>query len=269
MKEKSNFKYFLDWLGNHWEIPLIIILLVFGLLGVGPCASKAKAECITYTTVKKDTLGKLAKRFYGDRNYWHDIKWQNNLKRNTLPIGIKLHMYMPGHSDWETACRNIILQRIETKRIDPNRYIFIQESTLEGIRLATDILDFDPRQRLEACRLATATAEQESMYEFAVGGAGEVGPYQFKLNTVRMTLRPYESSDTKNNDEELVRLLLDYSVATQIFILHYYDLLGRCKGSRWCAWKRYNNGSEAAAYASKAMKRYWEIRSLQPGICKL
>jgi hypothetical protein len=141
---------------------------------------------------------------------------------------------------------------------------------IAGIEMTSiNELDFTPVQKLEACRWALTTAHQESLFQFAIGGAGEVGMYQFKLNTVRLTgkwynLRPMATG----SDAEIVRWLLDTTQATEIFLLHYTELHRRYKGL-WLAWKRYNNGSEAAAYASKAMKRYWEVRRLQPVKCKL
>ena len=261
---------------NKNETSIIIPLLIGIILGVlwfrgDSCTSNAKAECITYTTVKGDTLGKLAKKFYGDRQYWRDIKWQNNLKRNTLPIELELQIYIPDSKDWKLACRNILQQRINKKKISEDKHLYIMYSTIRGLEEASNIIypPLNSREKIEFCRFTIVTAEQESMYQFAIGGAGEVGPYQFKLNTVRMTFRSHgEYKDTYLTDKTIVKMLLGYDAATMVFVLHYYDLLKKCKGSRWCAWKRYNNGSEASAYASKAMKRYWEIRQLQPEICK-
>jgi hypothetical protein len=126
----------------------------------------------------------------------------------------------------------------------------------------------DPLGALEQCRWAIVTAHQESLFEFAIGGAGEVSMYQFKLDTVRLTGKWYNIDQLANgSDYQLVRLLLSTRQATKIFLLHYRELYRRYK-SLWMAWKRYNNGSEATAYASKAMKRYKEVRKLQPVICK-
>lgn len=254
---------------KHSIIFGIIFLSIF--IGIAlTWEKKARGACHIYKTVKGDTLGKLSKDFYGSRSYWRDIKAQNFLKRNTLPIGLELYIYVPDKDDWQKACKSIILQRIKKKRIDASKYHYIWSKTIKGIIKANDTMrePLDPIELVEACRLATATAEQESMYEFAIGGAGEVGPFQFKMTTARMTLKAYRKyKDISLTDKTIVQMLLNYDIATMVFVLHYYDLLKRCKDNKWCAWKRYNNGSEAAAYASKAMKRYQEIRLLQPEMC--
>ncbi len=263
--KRSNFKYFLDWISDNWLGIFFVFCILAGISnGVSLCTSKAEARCVTHIVEQGQTLGKISKQYYGDRNHWQDIKWQNNLKRNRLKVGQELGIYIPDEDDWKIACTLLIHLRLDQLGI--TRPAYTTDGIIDGV-IDMNMVDPDPIRALEYCRWATATAEQESMYQFAVGGAGEIGMYQFKLNTVRLTGRWYNNLYLQGDDTRLVKLLLNPQIATKIFLLHYIELHKRYK-SLWIAWKRYNNGSEAAAYASKAMKRYWKIRQLQPIKCR-
>jgi hypothetical protein len=253
--------------GSSLLLWIIVICLIAGLYGVGPCSGcgdrKCKAECIQHVVSTGDTLGKLSKLYYGDRKHWQDIKWQNDLQSSRLKAGQKLQVYVPRTEDWGQACQTLISARMNQLGIERSDELILA--------IANGIADMniggDPLIALEQCRWTIATAHQESMFEFAVGGAGEIGMYQFKLDTVRLTGRWYKINwMAQANDMDLVKFLLDPRNATKVFLLHYTELHRRYKGL-WMAWKRYNNGSEAAAYASKAVKRYWEVRRLKPVDC--
>lgn len=228
-------------------------------------SSPAWTKCHTYVVEKGDTLYKISKKILNTPHQWYDIKLQNNLKSKKLQIGQELTIYEPTSLDWMEACEDILRQRWE--QLDLQRSTSKYYELIDGIAAASNILEVeDPDRLLEICRWAITTAEQESMYEFAIGSAGEVGMYQFKLDTVRLTLRWYDLQ-WNQSDKSLVSYLITTSNATMIFVLHYYELWRREKKDLWLAWRRYNNGSEAAAYASKALDRYRRIKRLQPKLC--
>jgi len=257
------FKDLLDFLSDNiiWVVVILIIILPF------MCSKKSKAECITHTVQKGESLAKISKQYYGDRAHWKDIKYQNDLKRNWVKEGQELQVYVPGYDDWGNACGNILYQRLQALGLErPRSFI---RSFIAGIELSSIMSHkyANPMDWLKSCRWAIATAEQESMYEFAIGGAGEVGTFQFKLDTVRLTGRWYKIENlSTGTDRELVKLLTVTDEAVAVFVLHFRELHRRYK-NLWIAWKRYNNGSEAAAYASKAIGRYNKIRRIKPMEC--
>ncbi len=272
-KKYGFWKFCSDNSEGLWWLIVIVLVLVFGLLGIGPCSNKAHAKCVVHTVERGDTLGKISKQYYVnedgyDKSHWQDIKWQNELKTTRLKVGQKLGIYLPDENDWFKACQALINMRIDELRLTRDESLAL--AIAQGINMVgTNELGYTPAQKYEACRWAAATAHQESLFQFAIGGAGEVGMYQFKLNTIRLTGRWYKLKPmAKGTDATLVQWLIDPVRATEIFLLHYAELYKRYNNNVWFAWKRYNNGSEAHAYASKAVKRYWQVRKLQPVMCK-
>jgi hypothetical protein len=60
-------------------------------------------------------------------------------------------------------------------------------------------------------------------------------------------------------DEDLVRALLDNTVAVFIYVLHISELIQKC-GHTKCAFRRYNGSGPAAhIYAEAITERYIEI----------
>jgi LysM repeat protein len=263
---KSNFKYFLDFLSENVFAVLAIIFLV--ILSIRDCNQEAKAGCLTYTVQKGDTLNKISQQHFGDKSYWRDIKRQNHLKSNYLKIGQELSFYIPDDLDWTSSCKSILKQRQKALRLNRPEVPF--HGIVDGVAGAGTILGIeDPILLLEMCRWAITTAEHESMYKFAIGSVGEIGIYQFRLDTARLTLRRYNISNEQDlTDEYLVRLLLDTKAAATVFNLHFHTLYSRYN-SLWLAWYRYNGtGDHAKEYADKIMKRYYEIRMLQAVTCR-
>jgi hypothetical protein len=245
-----------------WPMVAMLVALLAFLLCLFKC-EPVKAECITHTVKKGETLGKISEEYFESQKFWKDIKWQNDLKRNHLKVGQQIDIYIPDTKDWKIACRALVYMRID--QLGVSRPDSLVSAIVNGV--ADMNIGGDPIVALEQCRWAITTAHQESLFQFAVGGAGEIGIYQFKLDTVRLTGKWYDMDYLQGSDAQLVKLLLDTRSATKVFLLHYIELHKRYKGL-WLAWKRYNNGSEAAAYASKAVKRYWEVRQLQPVRCQ-
>lgn len=260
---------------NQWWSGWFLGLLLGLLVGQCTCSIKgAQAECLQYTVQKGDSLKKVAKEYYGHKKYWLDIKYQNELKRNRLKPGQELYLYIPEETEWFSACNSIIIQRLAEKGYS-ERYSEAGD-ILFGLKQAFRTLDLNALEKLEMCRWAVTTAEQESMYIFSVGSAGEIGMFQTLLDTARLTLAEYNIGFEDDNgktmkpptDRQLVTLLLDNKFATFIFALHFHSLREQ-RGSLYLAWYRYNGfGEHAKLYADKAIRRYYEIRRIQPLYCK-
>lgn len=166
--------------------------------------------------------------------------------------------------NWTTVC-----QQVANQHIAQHAGIYNFE-IITGIQLAVETISsiygqLDPFTMFQLCEWAIATAEQESFFRFAVGSAGEIGPYQFKLNTVRLVGKIY-TLDVGTTDREIVENLLDNTMATYIFSLHFYNLLHRHK-TLWRAWRSYNNGKHATQYANEIMHRYTRINALTQKYC--
>lgn len=142
---------------------------------------------------------------------------------------------------------------------------------IAGLQLAAVTIEekfgkVEPGMMFQLCQWALATAEQESFFRFAVGGAGEIGPYQFKLNTVRRVGNFY-AVDLGRTDREIVETLLDDTMSTYVFTLHFYQLLMKHK-TLWRAWYAYNAGKHATQYANEVTRRYKRIKQVVYAQCK-
>jgi len=249
---------------NFW---FLLISTIF-LLG-SVCSPKASAKCLQHTVIKGETLRKISKRYYKDSSHWYDIRLQNHLKRNVIRPGQQLNIYIPDTNDWTIACENIFTARIN-RLASPGSDISAR-NIIDGILLANKLSGntLTPVQKLEACRWAIVTAQQESNFEFSIGSAGEVGSYQFKLDTVRLMGERYKILYlAEGSDKALVRILLKPIDATAIFVLHFM-YLHKKYNSLWLAWRKYNSGSEADAYASKAMQKYQRVKEIVPIRCSI
>lgn len=248
---------------NKFQLSILLFLITIPWI-----TPDSAAKCVIHIVKENETLGLISNQYYDTPDKWRNIKWQNNLRSNKIEVNQELEIHIPDH-DWIDACRDLIRQRLHrVKRID--QLELLTENIPSGIILVTTVdehIQATNTEKLEMCRWAIATAEQESNFEFAVGGAGEIGMYQFKLDTARLTLKWY-GINLEQDDKSLVKMLLDEDSATWMFVLHYHYLIKRY-GSMWIAWKHYNNGSEASAYASKVVERYWQIRSLKYTGCKI
>lgn len=205
-----------------------------------------------------DTLYLIAQDYLGDGSRWGEIQAGNNLKTTNIEVGQVL--VITREFDWETACQDSITGRLTNLR-KKSRLPHVLDPIPNAInRVDRDLnLAYTPMQKLKMCRYAMVTAERESMYQFAVGGVGEIGMYQFRLSTARQALSHVDRSWLEASDEKLVTYLLNYENASYVFVLHFYSLLERTD-SVWHAWRRYNGaGEQARTYANNAVARYREI----------
>ncbi|RLF68241.1 MAG: hypothetical protein DRN26_00255 [Thermoplasmata archaeon] len=217
---------------------------------------EAKARCIVHDVQQGETWRGISIQYYKSPYRVKDLLVQNNFPRKLL-AGSRVYIYIPTEDDWQAACENAISWRLSMRRRYDRIPTFIQAIPQAIQQVFPSI---SPERKLDLCISALVTAEQETMYEFMIGSAGEVGIYQFKLDTVRLTGRQTKVlSIASENDEYLVRLLLDPLEATKVFLLHYMYLLQRYEYSHRLAWRRYNNGSMAEAYAERAMDKYTTI----------
>jgi hypothetical protein len=109
---------------------------------------------------------------------------------------------------------------------------------------------------LYRCYITAAVTEQEGLYSFAIGGAGEIGQYQFKVETLRIATK-LAGEDYKNlTHKDLVNRVLDSFSATYYFTIYFDYLLKACRGNTWCALEIYNSGLDKKAYAASVYKRY-------------
>ena len=246
-------------------IPATVIMIIVFLLAFIKCA---KAECIQHEVKKGESLKSVAYDHYGHKKYWIDIKYQNELKRNRLKPGQVLYLFVPEEDEWFSACGNIVLRRLTEKEY-LGQLNNVTKSIINGIERAQDLLELDVLEKMEFCRYALATWEQESMYEdFAVGAVGEISCYQFRLETARLTLEVYSLDWKDDSDKALVGFLLDSENATWLFTLHFQYLLKRYK-TLGLAWLRYNGyGEHAQIYAQRILSKYRQIRKIQPMYCK-
>lgn len=258
-----NWKIFKDNI-TFYAFFFAVLLTLIGCIAL---CSKAQAKCYVHIIQQGDTLTKISEKYTGEDQHWKSIKLQNNVRSTKLKIGHKLDVYVPDEIDWEHACRNIISVRLGQLKI--KRPEGFKNGIVQGIVLASDnILFLSPRKKVEMCRIALTTAIQESFCQFAIGGAGELGCYQFKADTVRLTGEWYTLHPMANaTDKDIATWMLDSASSTEIFVLHFHEIHKRY-GNLWSSWKRYNNGSESAAYASRAMERYWKIKKIIPVQCK-
>ena len=251
---------------NHFLLWVAIIVL---FCHVNECQPKqAKAGCLTYTVQKGDTLNKISKQHFGKKSYQRDIKRQNHLKSDYLKVGQELSFYVPDELDWMESCSTILRER--QKALNLKRFEVPFYGIVDGVAGAGIVLGIEnPITLLEMCRWAITTAEHESMYKFAVGSVGEIGMYQFRLDTARLTLQEYNiNSQHDLTDKYLVQLLLNTKAAATVFSLHFYTLYLR-HDTLWQSWYKYNGtGDHAKEYADKIMKRYHKIRMLQAVTCK-
>jgi LysM repeat protein len=229
-------------------------------------SNTAFGKCLVHIVELGETLGKISDKYFETKGKWSDIKYWNKLNRNILEIGQKLRIYIPDWYDWKSACQYVLAKRMKQLRVS-NRLDNFIDAIPAGVSFAYQNIKMGkPYIAFDLCRYAIATAEQESYFEFAIGGAGEAGPFQFKLSTVRLTLMLYNIKLGDMSDKTIVKNLLNEMWATYIFVLHYDYLLNRCSGNRYCAWKLYNNGRDKHIYAERALKRHDAIRKINP--CK-
>jgi len=241
-----------------------IVLILLNLL------SKEIPVCETHIVSKGDTLASISKKYTGTTDNWFQIYNQNNLRTKTLEKNQTIHIYLPAAHTWKEACKNIIEGRCKYHNKKCNDI----ESIVLGIEEGVDVLykegliaNNNTKTYMEFCYAAAATAEQESMFEFRVGGAGEVGMYQFKLSTLKLAILGTNST-VNLSDRELVSMLLDTRTATLYFVTWYGFLLKTCLGYKYCAWKKYNAGVDADSYASSVITRYYKIRNQKHYQCE-
>lgn len=256
---------------GQYPNPIACIILIAIVMVLTFLCKKACAGCVKHTVLPQETLSTIAETYLGNPKYWTEIKRNNKLSSKSITAGETLYVYIPETIDFDIACRNIVIQRLEKFSKIPGRSI-IANSIIHGIDLASAQISLkfgktvSPREMLELCYAAVTTAEHESAYRFAVGNAGEVGMFQFRLRTMRGTLKFYTDINMSfYSDEYLVRMLLKPENAAYIFALHFYRLRERCKKSMWCTWRRYNgSGPHARKYAGKTMQRHKKIYNIPP-----
>lgn len=233
---------------------------------------KACAKCVEHVVLPHETLSSLADLYLGSKDHWREIKRNNNLHKDRIKAGSVLYILIPEYDDFPIACRNIVLQRLSRMnklKVDKEE---IAQAFIHGIGLASADISakfgktVSPREMLDLCYAAVTTAERESAYKFAIGAAGEVGMFQFRLRTARAELAFYlDVSPETLTDKDLVLLLLQPEKAVYVFVLHFHRLWERCRRNMWCTWRRYNgSGSHARRYAGKAMQRHKEIYNIAP-----
>lgn len=170
------------------------------------------------------------------------------------------------HQTWLTACEQLVADHISERNGETLLNIPV------GLQLAIEIIkgkygELNPYMAYQMCQWALTTAEQESYFRFAVGSAGEIGPYQFKLNTVRMVGKIY-GFDIGRSDREIVENLLDDTMSTCIFSLFFYHLLMK-HHTLPQAWWVYNNGKHARQYVKQVMGRYSRVKQSAVTYCNV
>lgn len=246
---------------------IFFLIIIIALFLCSMLCKDACAKCYIHVVEEKETLASISKKYTGETQHWQGIQKQNALKDHKICVGQNLYVYVPEEDDWAIACRNIIETRLHQIRvIRPKEFI---DDIIYGISVASDrTLHLSPRKKVEMCRVTLTTALHESYCMFSIGGAGELGIYQFKVSTVQLTGEWYGMHHVANATDELITYwMLDTAHATEIFVLHFHELHKRY-GNLWLSWKRYNNGSDASAYATRAMEKYYKIKQINPINCR-
>lgn len=234
------------------------LLTLFFILFI---SSDIYAKCVKHIVKPGETFSKIAEQ-YSPLTSKHASYVQRAATSNKYPlINEEITFFVPDKK-WDIDCEMVIQQRMECKGLEPT---YEPKLIVAGIRSATRQLGLNEVQSFNLCIQAAVTAEQESMYRFAIGSAGEVGMFQFKLDTVRLTYRWYKSNLYDDSDEALVKKLISTTSAAYIYALHFQELKRRYGDIR-LAWKHYNGGSSAEEYSERAMRRYKEIKRIE--ICK-
>lgn len=238
-----------------------IIITILLLAGV------SNAKTIKYTVKRGDTLSKLAKHYYNNWRKWKIIQETNNIRGTRIDIGKVLLIPDVKEFEWKDPCKQIVTERMIQLHKDAATIAKTRDAFIYAIEHASEVIDdvapVDGFKKLEMCRWALVTAQQETNFQFAIGAAGEIGMYQFKLDTVRVVLNIYRFKDKMPTDKQLVTYLLDPAAATYIYLLHFNYLKSKY-GSLRLAWKRYNGaGPYAEMYAERAMVRYREVKRIR------
>jgi len=186
---------------------------------------------------------------------------------NTVFGECKNNKYIPDEYDWVEGCFNIMMARLEQKNVLDRlkNVIFIQE-VIEDVNWSQK-LDLSAAQKLRLCRITLAVAEQESNYQFRIGGVGEIGAWQLRLATFRHVLSLYNEEVGDGSDETLVRHLLEPRKAIEVF-LKLFLVLEKKAGSLQGAFYSYNgSGPHAKKYSREVMQKYYEISRIKPFDC--
>jgi hypothetical protein len=229
--------------------------------------SSALGECLTHTVVKGDTLGSISHQWFGTSSRWKEVRDYNDLQKTGLVVGTNVGFYVPDEDDWVEACFNIMLTRLDHRNVlDRMRNVIVIPEAIENINWKQE-LNLPASEKLRLCRVVLAVAEQESLYQFRVGGVGEIGIFQLRLSTFRHVLAIYDQSVDENTDEQLVTHLLTPVNAIETF-LKLFIYLEKKAGSLSGAFYSYNgSGPHAKRYSREAMQKYYEISRIKPLNC--
>ena len=247
---------------NIFSLALLIATMIYIMLVL---SGNTFCKCIEHRVKKGETLFKIAEKYYGDGSLWREVRDNNGLKLSRVKVDQFINIYMPDEADWICACGHIIETRIKEKKINVDAEKIVL-AIVNGIidTESHDLIKSTPKEKLDFCRFALTTIEHESYFgEFFIGPFGEIGPWQFRLSTVRDLISIY-NLNVKQSDKELVEYLLDEHNAAFLFILYFDYLYEKAHKNIWLTWRMYNgSGHHARQYAERIMDKYYEVRSIK------
>jgi LysM repeat protein len=233
----------------------LAILLAFSV------SSSYTDEFHIHQVARGETLYVIAEHYYNDGDKWEDIRDINGLDDHNIDVGQKLYIPKANSkiSYWK-KCLSAGKKRLAQKKItDRHKHLLVEKIARMSQTLPSE---YNQIQKMRLCLAAITTAEQESMYEFAIGPVGELGPFQFRASTVRYISEKYFHGSKELTDRDVTNMMLQDRVAIKYFFLYFTELYKR-HGTLELAWMRYNGkGPAAAEYSIKAIKRYKSIRKL-------